>query len=57
MPQKGPQPVLYAKGPSFAAGAELERCDIVDEAPTFARALGFEMPDTDGRVLRELMND
>ena len=57
MPQKGPQPVLYTKGPSFAAGAELEKCDIVDEAPTFARALGFDMPDTDGRVLQELLND
>lgn len=57
MPDKGPQPVLYAKGPSFRNGAELERCDIVDEAPTFARALGFEMPDTDGRVLEELLND
>ena len=57
MPDKGPQPVLYAKGPSFKNGAQLQRCDIVDEAPTFSRALGFDMPDTDGRILTELLND
>ncbi len=55
MPDKGPQPVLYAKGPSFRDGATIDRCDIVDEAPTFARALGFEMKDTDGVVLEELL--
>ena len=57
MPDKGPQPVLYAKGPDFKPGAELQRCDIVDEAPTFARILGAEMKDVDGRVLTELLND
>jgi hypothetical protein len=57
MPDKGPQPVFYAKGPDFKPGAELQRCDIVDEAPTFARILGAEMKDVDGRVLTELLND
>lgn len=57
MPDKGPQPVFYAKGPDFKNGAELERCDIVDEAPTFARIFGTEMKDVDGRVLTELLND
>ena len=56
MPDKGPQPVFYAKGPDFRPGAELQRCDIVDEAPTFARILGFEMKDVDGRVLTELLS-
>jgi len=57
MPDKGPQPVFYAKGPDFKNGAELERCNIVDEAPTFARILGTEMKDVDGRVLTELLNE
>lgn len=57
MPEKGPQPVFYAKGPDFKPGAVLDRCDIVDEAPTFARILGAEMNGVDGRVLTELLND
>ena len=57
MPDKGPQPVFYAKGPDFKPGAVLHRCNTVDEAPTFARILGTEMKDTDGRVLTELLND
>lgn len=57
MPEKGPQPVFYAKGPDFKDGAELERCDTVDEAPTFARILGTEMKDVDGRILTELLNE
>ncbi|MBQ1846923.1 MAG: alkaline phosphatase family protein [Clostridia bacterium] len=55
LPDKGPQPVFYAKGPAFRNGAELQRCNTVDEAPTLAKALGFDMKDTDGRVLNELL--
>ena len=55
MPDKGPQPVFYAKGPDFKPGAVLHRCDTVDEAPTFARILGTEIKDADGRVLTELL--
>ena len=55
LPDKGPQPVFYAKGPAFKDGAELQRCNTVDEAPTLAKALGFDMPDTDGRILTELL--
>ena len=55
LPDKGPQPVFYAKGPAFKDGAVMERCDTVDEAPTFAKILGFDMKDTDGRALTELL--
>lgn len=55
LPDKGPQPVFCAKGPAFLDSASLDRIDAVDEAPTFARILGTEMSDVDGRVLTELL--
>ncbi|MDP4153949.1 MAG: ectonucleotide pyrophosphatase/phosphodiesterase [Bacillota bacterium] len=54
-PDKGPQPIFLAMGPDFKAGAELERRPIVDEAPTFAKILGFDMPTADGKPLVELL--
>ena len=36
-------------------GAVVKRACIVDEAPTMARMLGFDMPDVDGRVLTEIL--
>nr|WP_122012258.1 ectonucleotide pyrophosphatase/phosphodiesterase [Maliibacterium massiliense] len=55
MPEKGPQPPLLCMGPHFAPGAVLETADIVDEAPTFARALGLQMPSADGKALEALL--
>lgn len=55
LPDKGPQPVFVAKGPGFREGAELDACRLVDEAPTFARVMGVELPRADGRVLEELL--
>jgi predicted AlkP superfamily pyrophosphatase or phosphodiesterase len=57
LPDKGPQPTLFAFGPRIRPGAVLERARLVDEAPTFARALGIHMTGTDGRCLEELFND
>ncbi len=54
-PSKGPCPVFLGAGPAFRKGARLETARLVDEAPTFAAVLGLEMPDVDGRVLRELL--
>ena len=53
-PEKGPQPTLMAFGPDIQPGAHLETARLVDEAPTFAHALGLTMPDTDGHCLTEL---
>ena len=53
-PDKGPQPTLLAFGPDIQPGAVIDRAALVDEAPTFARALGVPMPDTDGRALTAL---
>ncbi len=54
-PDKGPQPTLLAFGPDIKAGAVVERAGIVDIAPTVAASLGLEMPDTDGRVVWEIL--
>ena len=53
-PEKGPQPTLMAFGPGIQPGAHLDTARLVDEAPTFAHALGLTMPDTDGHCLTEL---
>jgi predicted AlkP superfamily pyrophosphatase or phosphodiesterase len=55
LPEKGPQPFLLAKGPGIRDGAVLENAFLVDEAPTFARVLGLALPDTDGRILEEIL--
>lgn len=57
LPQKGPQPTLVAFGPHMKPGAVLKEARLVDEAPTFAHALGLRMEDTDGRCLSELFSD
>lgn len=53
-PQKGPQPTLVAFGPHIRAGAVMDNAELVDEAPTFAHALGFALEGTDGHCLNEL---
>lgn len=50
-PEKGPQPTMLGFGPHINAGAVLESGRLVDQAPTFARLLGFEMPDVDGKAI------
>ncbi len=37
-------------GPHINAGVVLESGRLVDQAPPFARLLGFDMPDVDGRA-------
>lgn len=55
LPSFGPQPILLAKGPDIRDGAVLERARLVDEAPTYARILGTELKDTDGKVLEGIL--
>ena len=54
LPSKGPGPTLFAFGPHMKPGAVIEDAVLVDEAPTFARALGIEMTGTDGVCLNAL---
>ncbi len=51
LPHKGPQPVFICKGPDFNTGITLEKCNLVDEAPTYAKLLGIKLEDVDGKVL------
>lgn len=55
-PDKGPRPPILAAGPAFRTGAVLENADLADGAPTWARALGFELPEAQGRVIEEILN-
>lgn len=55
LPDRGPQPIFSAKGPAFREGVTIERANLVDEAPTFAKVLGIDLKDVDGRVMEELL--
>lgn len=55
LPDKGPQPTLVAFGPAIRQGVEIERRPTVDEAPTYAKILGVEMPWADGKAIDEIL--
>lgn len=57
LPEKGPQPTLISFGPHMQPGAVIPDARLVDEAPTFAHALGIEMQDTDGHCLADLFRE
>jgi hypothetical protein len=42
-------------GPSFCTGVVLNEGRIIDEAPTLARAMGFELPAADGKTMEALL--
>mgnify|MGYP001374565109 FL=1 len=46
---------FVAYGPDIKEGVVIEQRPMIDEAPTIARMLGFEMFDTDGSVIAELL--
>lgn len=54
-PDKGPQPTLLAFGPGIRQGTILPNALLVDEAPTFGKALDIELSDIDGVVLKDLL--
>jgi predicted AlkP superfamily pyrophosphatase or phosphodiesterase len=45
--------LLWLSGPPFLQGARLRGANLVDVAPTLAHALHLELPQAQGRVLRE----
>ena len=55
LPEKGPQPLLVAKGPHIKSGIVVEKSHIVNEAPTYASILGFEIPGADGTAIKEIL--
>ena len=56
-PDKGPQPTFFAVGPDIKKGVEIERRPTVDEAPTYAKILGVEMPWADGTAIDEILKE
>jgi len=54
-PDLGPQPTFVAFGPDIKPGVVIERRPIVDEAPTYAKILGVELPDADGKAIEEIL--
>ena len=54
-PDLGPQPVFNVIGPDFRRNIVIERRPIVDEAPTLARAMGFDMPMAEGSAIYEFI--
>jgi hypothetical protein len=54
-PTVGPQPVFLAYGPDVKPGVVKEKGLVIDEAPTFARMLGLEFPETDGHAMEDLL--
>lgn len=55
LPHKGPQPVFMVNGPDVNKGVVIQRRRIIDEAPTFAKLLGFSMPQAKGTAMEELI--
>lgn len=56
-PDTGPSPFLLACGPDFRRGAVLENARLVDPPVTYAKILGLSLPEAQGRVLTELLNE
>lgn len=55
-PDKGPRHPFIVCGPVAKKGMVLDHSELVDGAPTYAKILGVELPDADGRALTELLN-
>lgn len=54
-PGQGNQPVFFGTGPAFAPDVDAGRRLILDEAPTFAKILGVELPTAQGTAMDELL--
>lgn len=55
LPHKGAQPVFIMSGPDIRENVVISRRRIIDEAPTFARILGFTMPQAKGEAMLEFL--
>ncbi|MEK5039725.1 alkaline phosphatase family protein [Sporosarcina sp. FSL K6-3457] len=47
--------VFIAKGKGIQPNVEIEHMRLVDEGPTFARLLGLDLGETDGKVMEEFL--
>ena len=49
------QSIFLAMGPDFQKGMAIEKGEIINAAPTFAKVLGISLPDADGRPFDEIL--
>ena len=56
-PERKENTLFIASGPKVKKGIVIEQANMVDEATTMAKMIGFDMKDTDGRVLKEMLVD
>lgn len=54
-PERKELTTFLAAGPDVKAGAVVDKRSMVDEAPTMARMLGFEMENIDGSAIEEIL--
>ncbi len=47
---------FIACGPNVKPGVVIERSSMINEAPTMAAMLGLEMKNTDGVIIKEIIN-
>ena len=47
--------MFMVNGPDVNKGVVIQRRRIIDEAPTFAKLLGFSMPQAKGTAMEELI--
>ena len=55
LPWRSHQTAFIAYGPHVQSGVTIECARLIDEAPTMAYLLGFDMPGTDGRIIGEII--
>ena len=55
LPWRDHRTTFFACGPAFKKGAVIEQACLVDEAPTMAKILGFEMENIDGKCLDDIL--
>ncbi|MBQ7890904.1 MAG: alkaline phosphatase family protein [Erysipelotrichaceae bacterium] len=56
-PERDENTMFIACGPSVKKGVYIETANMVDEAVTMAKMIGFDMENTDGRLLKEMLKD
>ena len=57
LPWRDETTTFVAAGPNVAKGVAIERSQMIKEAPTMAAMLGLQMKNTDGKVIKELLNN
>lgn len=55
IPSKGPQPPFLCMGPDFKQGVIIKSGRIIDQAPTYAKLLGADLPEADGEPIDALL--